>query len=320
MLRMDRRRGLGPLRQDGPQRHRIRRHAADLRGVFPAQAGAGPQQRRAVRRLRRLEPHRAGKLSDRNHARHLQREGSRLGRVACRQGSRHRPAKGDRQVDEPARARSGRADHSDHRGGLRALPVRPERGPRPRVEGAAPGRKARFAAIARRSSKTCGMPSTSRKFPATRRALCNSTRLPRNWAGSSTTDKSLCCGGAAASSALGSWKTSRRPSTRTPGLENLLLDDFFRKAITNAQPSWRRVVSTAVELGLPVPGFSAALSYYDAYRRDRLPANLLQSQRDYFGAHTYQRVDKPGTFHTDWLHAGKREARMIAALSQRVYR
>ncbi len=92
---------------------------------------------------------------------------------------------------------------------------------------------------------------------------------------------------------------------KTPGLENLLLDDFFRKATTAAQASWRRVVTTAVELGLPVPGFSAALSYYDAYRRDRLPANLLQAQRDYFGAHTYQRVDKPGTFHTDWLHAAK---------------
>jgi 6-phosphogluconate dehydrogenase len=92
---------------------------------------------------------------------------------------------------------------------------------------------------------------------------------------------------------------------KTSGLENLLLDNFFRKATTAAQPSWRRVVTTAVELGLPVPGFSAALSYYDAYRRDRLPANLLQAQRDYFGAHTYQRVDKPGTFHTDWLHAAK---------------
>jgi 6-phosphogluconate dehydrogenase len=87
------------------------------------------------------------------------------------------------------------------------------------------------------------------------------------------------------------------------GLENLLLDDFFRQAIDGAQPSWRRVVATAVELGLPVPGFSAALCYYDGYRRDRLPANLLQAQRDYFGAHTYQRVDRPREekFHTDWI-------------------
>jgi 6-phosphogluconate dehydrogenase len=89
---------------------------------------------------------------------------------------------------------------------------------------------------------------------------------------------------------------------KAPNLENLLLDDFFKSAIDKAQPSWRRVVATAVELGVPVPGFAAALSYYDGYRRDRLPANLLQAQRDYFGAHTYKRIDKEGTFHTDWIH------------------
>jgi 6-phosphogluconate dehydrogenase len=92
---------------------------------------------------------------------------------------------------------------------------------------------------------------------------------------------------------------------KNPKLENLLLDDFFRAAIDKAQPSWRRVVETAAELGLPAPGFSAALSYYDGYRRDRLPANLLQAQRDYFGAHTYQRIDKSGTFHTDWIRERK---------------
>lgn len=94
---------------------------------------------------------------------------------------------------------------------------------------------------------------------------------------------------------------------KAPELENLLLDDFFRTAIDNAQAGWRRVVSTAVEQGLPVPGFAAALSYYDGYRQDRLPANLLQAQRDYFGAHTYERVDKPRgeTFHTDWIRKRK---------------
>jgi 6-phosphogluconate dehydrogenase len=93
-----------------------------------------------------------------------------------------------------------------------------------------------------------------------------------------------------------------------PDLENLLLDEFFRKAIDAAQPSWRRVVAAAVTLGLPVPGFAAALSYYDGYRRDRLPANLLQAQRDYFGAHTYERIDKPRgeTFHTDWIREAQR--------------
>ena len=90
---------------------------------------------------------------------------------------------------------------------------------------------------------------------------------------------------------------------KNPRLENLLLDDFFKKAINNAQASWRRVVSTAVQLGVPTPGFGAALTYYDGYRQDRLPANLLQAQRDYFGAHTYERVDKERgeTFHTDWI-------------------
>jgi 6-phosphogluconate dehydrogenase len=94
----------------------------------------------------------------------------------------------------------------------------------------------------------------------------------------------------------------KRAFDKNPKLENLLLDDFFRAAVEKAQPSWRRVVATAVELGLPVPGFSAALSYYDGYRLGRLPANLLQAQRDYFGAHTYQRIDKPGTFHTEWIN------------------
>ncbi|MBX3442168.1 MAG: decarboxylating NADP(+)-dependent phosphogluconate dehydrogenase [Planctomyces sp.] len=90
---------------------------------------------------------------------------------------------------------------------------------------------------------------------------------------------------------------------KNPQLENLLLDDFFRKAVDAAQPSWRRVVSTAVQLGLPAPAFAAALSYYDGYRQARLPANLLQAQRDYFGAHTYERLDKPRgeMFHTDWI-------------------
>jgi 6-phosphogluconate dehydrogenase len=88
-------------------------------------------------------------------------------------------------------------------------------------------------------------------------------------------------------------------------LENLLLAPYFREAVERAQPAWRRVVCTAMQSGIPVPAFAAALAYYDGYRQARLPANLLQAQRDYFGAHTYQRTDKPGTFHTDWLHLRK---------------
>jgi 6-phosphogluconate dehydrogenase len=89
-------------------------------------------------------------------------------------------------------------------------------------------------------------------------------------------------------------------------INNLLLDPFFEKAVESAQASWRRVVATAVTLGIPMPAISAALAYYDGYRSERLPANLLQAQRDYFGAHTYERVDKPRGefFHTNWTGRG----------------
>ena len=88
-------------------------------------------------------------------------------------------------------------------------------------------------------------------------------------------------------------------------LENLLLDKFFEEAVENAQEKWRKVVAVASIMGIPVPAFSAALCYYDAYRMARLPANMLQAQRDYFGAHTYQRTDKEGTFHSEWIQLRK---------------
>lgn len=89
---------------------------------------------------------------------------------------------------------------------------------------------------------------------------------------------------------------------KDPNLANLLVDDFFGKAVASCAASWRRVVSQAVLSGVPVPAFSSALAYYDGYRSARLPANLLQAQRDYFGAHTYERIDKPRGvfFHTEW--------------------
>ena len=90
-----------------------------------------------------------------------------------------------------------------------------------------------------------------------------------------------------------------------PNLENLLLHPYFQQAIGESQGAWREVLATAARLGVPTPAFAAALAYYDGYRSARLPANLLQAQRDYFGAHTYERVDREGTFHTDWLAARK---------------
>ncbi|MFQ5854161.1 MAG: NADP-dependent phosphogluconate dehydrogenase [Anaerolineae bacterium] len=85
-----------------------------------------------------------------------------------------------------------------------------------------------------------------------------------------------------------------------PDLPNLLLAPFFREAVASRQPAWRHVLETAIQLGLPTPAMSASLAYFDAYRSARLPANLIQAQRDYFGAHTYQRVDKEGVFHSRW--------------------
>ena len=88
---------------------------------------------------------------------------------------------------------------------------------------------------------------------------------------------------------------------RDPGLKNLLLDPYFKEIIESYQDALREIIATAVQNGIPVPCFSAALSYYDSYRMETLPANLLQAQRDYFGAHTYQRIDKEGIFHTEWM-------------------
>ena len=94
---------------------------------------------------------------------------------------------------------------------------------------------------------------------------------------------------------------------RDPQLTNLLLDSYFKAVVSNYHVALRQVIAVAIEKGIPVPAFSSALAYYDSYRTETLPANLLQAQRDYFGAHTYQRIDKKGTFHTEWLEKNKTE-------------
>jgi 6-phosphogluconate dehydrogenase len=95
---------------------------------------------------------------------------------------------------------------------------------------------------------------------------------------------------------------------KNPDLTNLLLDDFFSSALNKYQASWRKAIIHAIEIGVPTPAFSTALAFYDGYRTERLPANLLQAQRDFFGAHTYERVDKPRGefFHTNWTGRGGR--------------
>ena len=95
---------------------------------------------------------------------------------------------------------------------------------------------------------------------------------------------------------------------KNPNIDNLLLDSFFSSALNQYQASWRKALIHAVELGVPTPAFSTALAFFDGYRTERLPANLLQAQRDYFGAHTYERIDKPRGefFHTNWTGRGGR--------------
>jgi 6-phosphogluconate dehydrogenase len=97
---------------------------------------------------------------------------------------------------------------------------------------------------------------------------------------------------------------------KNPTLNNLLLDDFFRDVLVGYQSSWRNTIIQAVKLGVPMPSMSTALAFFDGYRSGRLPANLLQAQRDFFGAHTYERVDRPRGefFHTNWTGHGGRVA------------
>jgi 6-phosphogluconate dehydrogenase len=95
-------------------------------------------------------------------------------------------------------------------------------------------------------------------------------------------------------------KDIRKAYSDDPELSSLMLAPVFREDLINSQAAWRQVVGTGVELGIPVPAMSAGLAYFDGCHSSRLPANLIQAQRDYFGAHTYQRVDKPGSFHTEW--------------------
>ena len=90
---------------------------------------------------------------------------------------------------------------------------------------------------------------------------------------------------------------------RNPALHNLLLDSYFTDIIAKTQENWRIAAATAIQHGVAVPAFSASLAYFDSYRSARLPSNLLQAQRDFFGAHTYERIDKPGVFHTEWIES-----------------
>ena len=183
----------------------------------------------------------------------------------------------------------------------RVKAARKLKGPRPALTSIAANAERK-----RRSSTTSARRSTPRRSSATRRATCSCARRRRN------TSWNLNYGGIALMWRGGCIIRSRflgkikEAFDNNPKLTNLLLDDYFRGEIKKSQKGWRNVVATAAKKGIPVPAFSTALAFYDQYRSAVLPANLLQAQRDYFGAHTYERVDKPRGefFHTNWTGRG----------------
>ena len=220
---------------------------------------------------------------------------------------RHRPrpgrAEGHRPLDRAERARARRPDHRHRRGDVRPLAVgsrrRSERRRGSRSRRPRPRRRSR-SPIATRSSRTCAGPCTRRRSSPTRRASTTSRPAARSTAGTSTA-------GATATIWRGGCIIRARFLDRIkqaydddPQLPSLLVAPFFADAVSEGVASWRRVVTAAAHGGVPTPTFSSSLAYFDGLRRERLPAALIQGLRDNFGAHTYRRVDRDGSFHTLW--------------------
>ena len=293
-----------PLRQDGAQRDRVRRHAAHRRGLRPHAPRPRPVDRGDRRHLRRVERGRAQVLPHRDH-REDRRRARRSGRqeAAHRSDRRQRRAEGHRQMDDAGRARPRRPDPDDHRGGRRAHRVGDAadaaRGCQglPRIAGAG----ARVATHRPRSDPLralrredllvrAGLPPPGRAPPRRSATACSSTRWRASGRAAASSARSSSTASAPRSSAIRSSRTSSstRSSPATSG-----------RASTTGAPRSR----SASRSGSPLPATAASLAYFDGLRRARLPANLIQAQRDFFGAHTYERLDRPGTFHTDWARA-----------------
>ncbi len=264
----------------------------------------GPRQRGALRCLRRVEPRRAAELPDRDHPRHLQRPRRPDRRLPRRPDPRRRRGEGHGQVDEPARARPWRSQHAGDDGRVRARPVGPEGSARRASQlGARQGPtrgkslrrdRAQFVEAVRQALYASKIISYAQGFVQLQEAS-----REHGW-GLDYGDCALLWRGGCIIRAQ-FLDRIKEAFDASADLENLLLAPYFRDAVTKAQPAWRAVVAAANVAGVPVPAFATALAYYDGYRRERLPANLLQAQRDYFGAHTFERTDGPGAFHAEWL-------------------
>ena len=167
------------------------------------------------------------------------------------------------------------------------------------------------------SWKTCGRRSTPPRWWPTRRVLTRSRRRAPSTTGTSTAVPwhRIWRGGCIIRARFLNRITEAYE--RNPDLPLLLADDYFTEAVGNSLAAWRRVVAGAAQNGIPTPAFSSSLAYYDGIRAERLPAALIQAQRDFFGAHTYHRVDKDGSFHTEWS-ADRTERQVGEAFKQEV--
>ena len=241
-------------------------------------------------------------LPDRDH-----RDGARQGRRRDRQAAGRRDrrpgrAEGHRPLDRAGRARAGRAADGHHRGGLRALAVSALRDQRRDAAGVLAGPKP--------GGLTESLVDDIRKALYASKVVAYAQGFEQMAAAAKTYDWDLKMGELAKIWRGGCIIRARFLNRITesyaehPDLVNLLMAPYFQDAVATAQDAWRKVIVAAVEQGIAVPAFSSSLAYYDGYRRERGPANLIQGQRDFFGAHTYRRVDKEGSFHTRWSQDG----------------
>jgi uncharacterized membrane protein YuzA (DUF378 family) len=244
----------------------------------------------------------ARQLPHRDHRRHPQAEGSGHEEKGLRRHRpRHRRPEGHRQVDLDQRPRHGRARPTIAEAVFARCisAIKEERVAASKIL-KGPGRNT--AARRRRSSQAIHDALYCSKICSYAQGfqLMRTAQKEYNWKLNFGEIAQIWRGGCIIRAAF--LQKITEAYARNPDLANLLLDPYFNKTVKKAQANWRKVVALAAECGVPAPTFSSALAYYDSYRSARLPANLLQAQRDYFGAHTYERTDQPRGkfFHIDW--------------------
>ena len=291
-----------PLRQDGAQRHRVRRHATDRRGLRPAAERRRIRTGRDRRHLRRLERRRPRLVPDRDHRRSAQAGRCRDRQAVRRRGGRRSRDEGHRHLDRADRAGPGRAGVRHCRGGVRSWPLLGRRPARGRCRTNCRARDSpwevkdrdAFVEDVRTALYASKIVAYAQGFDE---IAAGATEY--GWDIDRGAVARIWRGGCIIRARFLNRITEAYESTSAAPL-SLLLAPYFTEAVANGQAAWRRVVAGAAQSGIPTPGFGAALAYYDGLRSERLPAALIQGQRDFFGAHTYKRIDRDGAFHTLW--------------------